>query len=149
LQERRRFIRHPIYYPLEFSIASDKVSERSKTIDMSEGGLLFVSRQFIEPGKVIVLKLPFQDKLFKVRAKVVRIEKDEESRKLYNVGVSFYQHSDAFKVKLVEQMYLIDEYRSLRSMQLDREISMQEASADWINLYSERFDRLFWGFASK
>jgi len=149
LKEKRRFIRHPISYPLEYKVASDRISERSSTINMSEGGLLFVSKEPVDPGKVIILKIPFQDKLFKVHAKVIRVEKDLENPKIYDIGVSFYRHTDAFKVKLVEQLYLIDEYRSLRSIQLDREISMGEASEEWVKRYSKRFDRLFFGSPSK
>ena len=70
--------------------------------------------------------------------------KDIENKDLFNVGVSFYRYSDAFKVKLVEQLYLIDEYRMLRSLQLGHELSMQKASEEWIKRYSKRFARLYW-----
>ena len=149
MRERRRFVRHPLCYPLEFESAMDKVSDRSDTIDVSEGGLLFLSKYHLTPGKLIVLKLPLQNKIFKVKAKVVHVERSPENPKMYNVGVSFYRYSDAFKVKLIEQIYLIDEYRSLRSLQLGREISFKDASQEWVNRYSERFDRLFWGVVKK
>jgi hypothetical protein len=71
------------------------------------------------------------------------VTKDEEAR-LYNIGVSFYRFSDAFKVKLIEQIYLIDEYRILRSVQLGHDISLKEASEEWIKRYSKRFARLYW-----
>jgi len=145
MKERRQFIRHPISHPIEFEVLPHEQGERTKTLDVSEGGLLFLSKQNINPGKIIVLKMPFQDKLFKVHARVAHTEKDAENPNLYSIGVAFYRYSDAFKVKLIEQIYLIDEYRSLRSIQLGREVSLREASEDWISRYSERFDRLFWG----
>ena len=141
-KERRRFIRHPICYPLEFERAPDKI-EKTKTLNMSEGGLLFLSRYRMTIGEIIIVKLPLQSKLFKIRAKVMHVEKDEES-KLFNIGVSFYRYSDAFKVKLIEQIYLIDEYRILRSVQLGKDISLKEASEEWIKRYSKRFARLYW-----
>ncbi len=74
----------------------------------------------------------------------MHVDKDNEDPKMYNVGVAFYRYSDAFKVKLIEQIYLIDEYRSLRSVQLGRNISFDEASREWIKRYSKRFSELYW-----
>lgn len=143
-KERRRFIRHPICYPLEFEHAPKKIRERTKTLNVSEGGLLFLSRHSLKRGDLIILKMPLQNKVFKVKAKVMHANKDEASPSLFNVGVSFYRFSDAFKVKLIEQLYLIDEYRMLRSLQLGHEMTMQKASEEWIKRYSKRFARLYW-----
>ena len=143
-KERRRFIRHPICYPLEFEHASKKIRERTNTLNVGEGGLLFLSKHPLKKDEIIILKMPLQDKVFRVKAKVMHTTKDSENTDLFNVGVSFYRYSDAFKVKLVEQLYLIDEYRILRSLQLGHELSMQKASEEWIKRYSKRFARLYW-----
>ena len=145
MKERRQFVRHPICYPLEFEYAPKKIRERSHSVNISEGGLLFLSKHLVRCGKIIILKIPIQNKLFKVKARVMHIRPDAENPKLYDIGVSFYRYSDAFKVKLIEQIYLIDEYRALRSVQLNREVSFKEASEEWIKRYSKKFDRLFWG----
>lgn len=149
MQERRHFVRHPICYPLEFEQKKSTINGRSHTVNIGEGGLLFLSKRHITPGEIISLRLPIQNKLFKVKARVEHVSKNKENTKLYDIGVSFYRHADAFKVKLIEQIYLIDEYRSLRSVQLGREINFEEASREWIKRYSERFDRLFWGKKKK
>ncbi len=143
-KERRRFIRHPICYPIEFEHAPKKIKEKTRTLNMSEGGLLFLSRYPIKKDEIIILKMPLREKIFRVKAKVMHSKRDKENNDLYNVGVSFYRYSDAFKVKLVEQLYLIDEYRMLRSLQLGYELSMQKASEEWIKRYSKRFARLYW-----
>ncbi len=143
-KERRHFIRHPICYPLEFEHAPKKIKERTKTLNVSEGGLLFLSKHPIKKNEIIILKMPLQDKVFRIRARVMHAAKDRDNTGLFNIGVSFYRYSDAFKVKLVEQLYLIDEYRMLRSLQLGHELSMQKASEQWIKRYSKRFARLYW-----
>ncbi len=143
VKERRHFIRHPICYPLEYEHMPKNIKEKTKTLNVSEGGLLFLSKHRLQQGKVIILKLPLQSKIFRIKAKVVHVVKDADSQ-LYNVGVSFYRFSDAFKVKLIEQIYLIDEYRILRSVQLGRNISLKEASEEWIKRYSKRFAKLYW-----
>ena len=94
-------------------------------------------------GSTIVVKMPFEDKIFNVKAKVVHCKKNTET-KLYNIGVKFYRLNDAFKVKLIEQIYLISEYRDLISMQRGKDISLEEASKEWIKRYSDRFSKLYW-----
>ena len=144
-EDRRHFIRHPICIPLEFQRMKDtaKKKHRSETVNMSLGGLLFLSRARIAPGTEIVVSLPFKDKVFKVHGSVVRCDRDQES-KLYQTGISFGRVAEAFKVKLVEQLHFIEEYRCLRSIQLHREVSLQEASREWIQRYSKQFRELYW-----
>lgn len=136
-------------YPLEVEYAPKRVMERSRTVDVSQGGLLFSSKRRLKTGKHIILKLPLQNKLFRVQAKVVHVRKDTENSKMYNVGVSFLRKSDAFEVKLVEQIYLMDEYRMLRSLQLGRDITFKDASLEWIKRYAKKFDSMFWGAKKK
>ena len=148
VHERRRFIRHPLSFPLKFRVlGKNQVAigkeKKSKTINISIGGLLFSSQSPVTKGTLISLKMPFEDKLFKVMARVVHCTKSLDTN-LYNVGVSFHRLHDAFKVKLIEQLYLISEYRDLRNIQLGREVSLEQASKEWIKRYSERFRRLYW-----
>ena len=141
--EKRCFIRHPICFPLEFQLIPKNIQDRSQLFNISEGGLLFLSKYFAHCGEVILLRLPIQDILHKIKAIVKHVQKNEENPDFYNIGVSFCEHSDAFKVKLVEQMHAIDGYRSSRSFQLGREISFTEASEDWVKNYADKFDKLF------
>lgn len=142
-KEKRRFIRHPICYPLKFKVKSKRLFEKTNTLNVSEGGLLFLSAKPVKKGALLMLELPFLEKVFKVQAKVMHVA-SEKGRKLFSVGVAFCRISDALKVKLIEQLYLIDEYRHLRSIQLGRDVSLQEASEEWIKLYSQRFKKLYW-----
>ena len=142
--EKRKYIRHLLVNPLDFQIdESSKGVERTHTLNVSEGGLMFASRSSVEAGAMIKLNMPLYGKVFKINAKVVHSEKSQEPG-LFNIGVEFVTYSDAFKVKLIEQIYLIEEYRVLRSLQLGREMTIQEASQEWIKRYSERFQQLYW-----
>ncbi len=135
-RERRRYIRHLLVSPLEFQVNDDpSIAEKTHTVDVSEGGLMFVARTPVEVGAMIKLKMPLYGKVFKINAKVVRASKNPDTG-LFEVGVAFVTYSDAFKVKLIEQIYLIEEYRVLRSLQLGRDMSIQEASKEWIKRYS-------------
>jgi len=146
--ERRKFIRHPVCFPIKYKVLRKGTlfnfkEEVTTTKNISEGGLMFSSSKSAPLNSQIVARIPFMDKVFNVRAKVVYCRK-MPANKLYDVGVSFVTYHDAFKVKLIEQMYLISEYRDLRSMQAGREISMEEASEEWVKRYAARFRRLYW-----
>lgn len=142
--EKRHFIRHPVCFPLRFKIVGENIpAEHSKTLNIGRGGLLFSAKKPVELNKVILLKMPFQDKMFNIRAKVVHCQKSPDAA-VYNIGVCFLRVNEAFKVRLIEQMYLISEYRDLQSLHYGRDLTLQEASEEWIKRYSERFKRLYW-----
>ena len=148
VEEKRRFIRHPLCFPLSYRVVDkgardSKKESRSSTLNISMGGLLFAAKRSVDAGSTIIVKMPFENKVFNIRAKVVHCDKSPET-KLNNIGVRFYRTNDAFKVKLIEQIYLISEYRDLRSMQTGKEVSLEEASREWIKRYSERFKRMYW-----
>ncbi|MCF7917184.1 MAG: PilZ domain-containing protein [Candidatus Omnitrophica bacterium] len=147
-QEKRNFLRHSMCFPLVFSLIKSPLKkrtkpEKSKTKNISRGGLLFSSKKGVGPDSLIRIKIPFQNKIFKIKAQVVHCDKNPNT-KLYDIGVKFIRPQEAFKVKLIEQLYLISEYRDLQSIRLGREISLQKASQEWIEKYSERFNRLYW-----
>jgi len=148
LVEQRHFIRHPLSFPIEYKVTgktADKEAKvvRSNTINISQGGLMFASKRPVDLNSLVTIRMPFQDKIFNVHAKVVHCGRSLDT-KLYNIGVCFYRFTDAFKTKLIEQIYLISEYRDLLSIQLGRDIPLEEASRKWIRRYSERFKRLYW-----
>jgi len=146
--ERRKFFRHPICFPLKYKVVNKGLFARSQedvvsTKNINEGGLLFCSKRPAEIGSTVSIKIPFQDKLFNVKACVAHCTPLKES-KLFDIGVSFFQHDEAFKVKLVEQMYLMSEYRDLISTQSGKDISLEDASREWIKRYSKKFAKLYW-----
>lgn len=154
--ERRQFIRHPLCFPIMYKILEKPAAKGKKTVakktggekpsttvNISRGGLMFAAKLGVDVDAKIVVKMPVLDKVFNVRARVVHCNKNADTD-LYNVGVCFYRMSDAFKIKLIEQMYLIIEYRDLHSIELGRELTLQEASREWIKRFSKRFERLYW-----
>ncbi len=161
IDERRKFIRHQLCFPLNYQVldegAADKSGEktakisgakkyksgRSTSINISIGGILFAAKHPVKVGAIIVIKMPFQDKIFNVKAKVAHCIKNSET-KLYNIGATFHSAGSAYKVKLVEQLCLISEFRDIRSIELGKQVSLESASKEWIKRYSDRFSRLYW-----
>ncbi|MCX5678875.1 MAG: PilZ domain-containing protein [Candidatus Omnitrophica bacterium] len=157
VDERRRFIRHQMCFPLNYKVVKEgsltkdeKVQAKelgkkthSTSIDISIGGILFSAKHPVKAGSVILIEMPFQDKIFNLRAMVAHCSKNKET-KLYNIGAAFQKLSAAYKVKLVEQLCLISEFRDIRSIELGKQISLEKASKEWIKRYSSRFRRLYW-----
>ncbi|MDD5464933.1 MAG: PilZ domain-containing protein [Candidatus Omnitrophica bacterium] len=146
--ERRHFIRHPLSLPLTYKIINSGLGRsredvRAQTSNVSMGGLLFPGKHSVQPNSMVAIKMPFEDKMFNIKAKVVRCVNNPET-KLYDIAVSFFRFHEAFKAKMIEQIYLISEYRDLLILQSGKEVSLAEASRKWIKRYSERFKRLYW-----
>jgi len=146
--EYRHFIRHPLRLPLSYEIVDKNLGEnreimRSETINLSMGGLLFPSKHPVEPESNIVINMPFENKVFNIQAYVVRCIHNSDT-KLYDIAVSFLKTQEAFKAKMIEQIYLIAGYRDMLSLQTGKEISLEEASREWIKRYSARFKKLHW-----
>jgi c-di-GMP-binding flagellar brake protein YcgR len=146
--ERRRFIRHPLSLPLAYKIISavkksGPEDSESQTSNISLGGLLFPAKKPVKKNAFVLISMPFEGKTFNIKAKVLRCNFNSETR-LYDIGVKFFRLHEAFKVKMIEQIYLITEYRDLLSLQTGKEVSLEEASRKWVKRYSERFKRLYW-----
>ena len=143
--ERRRFIRHPISLPLAYKVIKPdaSVDGQAQTKNISIGGLSFPSKKPVQPDSIIAIKMPFEDKVFNIKAKVVRCENNSET-KLYDIAVNFFRLHEAFKVKMIEQIYLIAEYRDLLTLQSGKEVPLEEASRKWVKRFSKRFKRLYW-----
>ncbi|MBF0571109.1 MAG: PilZ domain-containing protein [Candidatus Omnitrophica bacterium] len=146
--EFRHFIRHPVCLPLAYKVINSRVKEskeeiRSETVNVSLGGLLFPGKYPVKPGAGILIKMPFEGKLFNIKAKVVRSVNNPKT-KLYDIAVNFPRSQEAFKVKMIEQIYLIAEYRDLLSLEEGTDVTLEEASRKWIKQYSEQFRKLYW-----
>jgi len=146
--ENRHFIRHPLCLPLSYKVIEKNKSPAEKdvlseTVNVSLGGLLFPSKHPVDPDSRIMIKMPFENKVFNVRAQVVRCMHNSET-KLYDIAVNFLRTQEAFKAKMIEQIYLIAGYRDMLSLQTGKEVSLEEASRKWIKRYSARFKRLYW-----
>lgn len=98
-KERRRFTRHDLVNQLEYQSTPGGHFERTKTVDVSEGGLMFTSRREFAPGAIIDLNMPLDGRFFKVKARVAQVHKDENTD-LYKIGVAFVEYSEAFKTNL-------------------------------------------------
>lgn len=138
--EKRRFYRHPLNFPIQFSEAESPSC--STAIDISEGGICFLSERAIAKGLPVKVKIPVGDQIFTIEGQVAYSTKVASSNR-YRTGVAFAGSMDAFRAKLAEEMLQVKIYQKKISQQMGVEITEEEAAKRWIEKYAKTFAELF------
>ena len=135
----RKFIRHPISIPIEVSITNNSTSNaKSNATDLGAGGLAFKTSCSIEPGTVICITIPFIQPEFKTDARVVWCRKRLKGTEL---GVEFLTCNDAYKVRMVEQVCYIENYKNMVKRKEGRYLTSQQAASEWIKKFAVDFPK--------
>jgi hypothetical protein len=133
----RKFIRHPVDVPIEVCIANNIATEDQTFVsDLSAGGLALRSQLDLEPGTIVSIKIPYIQPQFETKAKVVWCRKRQEWLEL---GVEFLTFDDAFRARMVEQVCYIENYKELAKRNEGRDLTNEEAAAEWISQYAKDF----------
>ncbi len=133
----RRFIRHPVNIPIEVTVTGHlPLDATSISSDLAAGGLAFHSKHNIEPGTLVCIKIPYVQPAFETNAKVIWCRKRLEDNEL---GVEFLTLDDAFKVRMVEQVCYIEDYKHSIKRDEGRNLTVQEAAGEWISKYAADF----------
>jgi hypothetical protein len=132
----RRFIRHTADVPIEVRAVPGSTAVLQQGKNVSEGGLAFISDTCPSVDDVIELRIPDVDPPFEAHARVVWCRPEDGK---FLVGAQFLDASDAFKARMVEQVATIEKYRRDVFVREGRELSAQDAAAEWIGKYAGRF----------
>lgn len=127
--DQRAYIRHPVQMPI--SVSSDASTDQLnlQLSNVSEGGLSFQSPDSYQTGTVVKIKIPTKP-VFKVHAIVQWCRKLKES---FELGVRFLDRSDAFRVRMVEQVCHIEQYRLTKQREKGKRMTRNQASQEWIS----------------
>lgn len=133
---RREFIRHTAGVPIEVHAVSGEERQQLESVNVSEGGISFVSDVDYPLGTVIEVRIPEVDPPFEANARVVWTS-PEEGR--FCIGVAFLDANDAFRARMVEQVCSIERYRREVEATEGRVLTPADAAAEWIARYAGRF----------
>jgi len=133
---RRRFIRHTVGVPIEVRPVAGASARKLESVNVSEGGISFISDVDYPLGSVIELRIPEVDPPFQAPARVVWTS-PEEGR--FCIGVGFLDPTDAFRARMVEQVCSIERYRREVEASEGRVLTPADAAAEWITRYAGRF----------
>jgi hypothetical protein len=132
----RLYIRHPSDVPIDYQLGGHASARRDQLSNYSEGGLCFISSEWIEPGMEIHFAIPITPPQFHATGIVVWCRQEGED---YQIGVKFAEAETAYAVRMVEQLCYIEHYRESVKMNEGRELSGEEAALEWIEKYAGDF----------
>ena len=151
----REFIRHTVDVPLEFravdsddhhelgpvpedvSLVPAGVASEGHSKNVGFGGLAFESNFCPAVGQLIELRIPTVDPPFIAKARVAWCRPGPDGG--YLIGATFLDASDAFRSRMVQQVCSIENYRREVRAKEGRDLTTQEASAEWIEKFAGRF----------
>ena len=160
--ERRKFIRHPLSYPLTTKVISEPSGggrnegtpcdlrsggpeqggpHASRVVSHSEnigaGGILFLCERGLAEGTDVQIDLQVEHRCFTLDGKVVRVEKTEEGK--YSIAVAFNEPSEVLKVRMMEQIVRIELFKSRLERRFKTKLNFADVAKEWIRRYSKVF----------
>lgn len=135
----REFIRHPTDIPIEVSQTSEHRSLSPTLSNISAGGLAFIQDRAYPQGSTLQIRIPYTEPPLLVDAQVVWCKPQSTA---FEIGVRFLMPADAFKVRMVEQVCHIEQYKRDVEREEGRSLSGEEAASEWIAKYASGFPRL-------
>lgn len=133
----RQFIRHASDVPIEIRCAADSEYTGRSAKNVGFGGLAFFSDTAVEPETVVALRMPCLRPVFEEATARVTWCKNEGGQ--YAVGVQFLDSEEAFRVRMVEQVCCIANYRWDVEQREGRKLTTEEAAKEWISRYASSF----------
>ena len=106
--------------------------------NVSEGGLCFQADRDIDLTSQVRIKIPFTEPVFEAVGEVAWCQRVNSH---YEIGVKFIDEQTEFKLRMVEQICHIEEYRKNMLEKEGKELSGEEAAMEWIAKYAGDFPR--------
>jgi len=136
MAERRSFIRHPSTAPIQIFPQQQPLAHIPMR-DISKGGLAFVSNVFLEKGKMLKIRIPHVHPPFEASC-VVRWRRTLDDDSHFEIGVMFLDKQTGFRIRMVEQVCHIMQYRQQLAGH-GRDISFEVAAQEWIDANAADF----------
>lgn len=135
----REYIRHPSDIPIHIEQRSVDESIGGQLNNVSVGGLAFRSKSRLESGQIIKIVIDMVEPVFEVEGLV---QWCHDSGGDFEIGVEFSDSEDAFRVRMVEQVCHIEQYRHEVWRLEKRLLSGDAAAAEWIQKYAHQFPNI-------
>lgn len=136
----RNFIRHASDIPLDVTIEASGNSRIHKAVNISQGGISFISRKAIQVGKLVSIRVPAISDIFELEGQVAWSRKKNINS--FTIGIQFYDIAQSFTARMVEQICHIESYRKEVLKKERRQLTSDEAAEEWIALYADTFPHI-------
>ncbi len=133
--EQREFIRHPTDIPVQIELESVVAAHDEYLNNISEGGICFRSRVPLAAGSMIRIRIPIVNPMFECTGRVVWCE-DRGAH--CDVGVRFFRSDHIFRLRMVEQICHIEQYKQEAASE-GRVLTSEQAAIEWIEKNAAKF----------
>lgn len=134
----RQYVRHPSNIPIDYQIEDNHDSGTRLLQNISHGGLCLSAPDYIEPGKIIHIRIDIQKPYFEAAGTVVWCRSGDSG---YEIGIRFDDADTEFSVRMVEQICHIEQYRRDAFVNEGRTLSSEQAAEEWISGHAKDFPR--------
>jgi c-di-GMP-binding flagellar brake protein YcgR len=138
--ERRASPRYPLHVPIRLRTAGHG-EIRSRSGDLSAGGLCFESPEWLAEGTEVEVELPLEDQRIQLVGTLLSCRASAEGA--WRVPVRFVEPSTRFRMKLAEQILRIHELQRELSELRGEHVTTEEAATEWVNAYAREFAELY------
>lgn len=129
----------PIQVNLDWADDEDDETTDQTITNVSLGGLAFLSHKPLEILQRVRISIPLIQQENYLVGNVVWCEKSDPG---YEIGIEFEHSRDVFRLRMIEQICHIEEYRKEVAQQEGRKLSSQEAAKEWISKFADDFPAL-------
>lgn len=133
--DNRKTPRYPGEIPVAYTLGEVVASESAYLNNISAGGISFDSMVALDPGTVILLQMPVSHPLFSTPSRVIWCRKIAFQ---HEVGVEFMDADMGFRGRIVDMVRRIEAYRQ-DAARAGRDLTAQEATLEWIELFGGEF----------
>lgn len=139
----RKHIRHitgvPISVSLDYSPVNLVESEDDTITNISLGGLSFIANDRLDISNHIEVSFPILNKDTVLGGKVVWCEKTGRG---YEVGLEFDDPDEIERLKMIEHICHIENYREEIESREGRQINSEQAAREWVSRFAGDFSAL-------
>jgi len=131
----QNLIRHPQQIPI--SIQAVEPDAINNVVYLGELAV-YCKSNFPIAAKVM-LHIRISDTVAKLAGKIIWSYKSKHG---YLLGISFQSESEAYRMRMIEQLCYIEAYRKKLRAKEGRYLNREEAAAEWIARYSKDFPEI-------
>jgi hypothetical protein len=137
----RRHIRHVTGIPIEVNLDYHKSykAEDDTITNVSLGGLCFIADDRLDINEPIQVRFPVLNRETSLDGKVVWCNKIDKG---YEVGLEFDDPDEVERLKMIEQVRHIEQFREEVESREGRKLSGEQAAREWISRYAGEFSAL-------
>jgi hypothetical protein len=139
---RRKYIRHPLNYPVKTRIVQPgpEMADKhilSETENIGAGGVLFTSQHQIPVDSEVEIEMQVEKRRFLLDGNVVRCSRTDDGQ--YSVAVAFNNASELLKARMMEQVVRIKVFKDRLERRYNVTLEFADVAKEWIKRYSGFF----------